>query len=121
MFDFQALNSKYEQEVKELVEQKDMFDIKSKQYDEAVANLKTMKDEEIKKMISEESDRLRERRENIEKKVKDHNKTTELLEVRKNEVLKDGDNFVAKQEEVKKMQEEVGGMVAELQKIQADV
>mgnify|MGYP006952962032 FL=1 len=52
-------------------------------------------------MISEESDRLRERRENLEKKVKDHNKTTELLEVRKNEVLKDGENFVAKQEEVK--------------------
>jgi len=48
MFDFQALNSKYEQEVKELVEQKDYFDIKSKQYEEAVANLKTMKDEEIK-------------------------------------------------------------------------
>ena len=48
MFDFQALNSKYEQEVKELMEQKEYFDIKSKQYEEAVANLKTMKDEEIK-------------------------------------------------------------------------
>jgi cell division septum initiation protein DivIVA len=96
MFDFQALNSKYDQEVKELFEQKDYFDGKSKQYEEAVAKLTTMKDDEIKQMMSEESDRLRERRVNIEKKVKDHNKTQEDLEVRRTEVLKDGDNFVTK-------------------------
>ena len=52
-----------------------------------------MKDEEIKQALSEESDRLRSRKENVEKKVHGHNAEHEELAKKRDDTLKDGEGF----------------------------
>ena len=116
-------NDKYDEEVASLVEQNELFDQKNTKYKEAKAKLdgQDMKTENIKQMITEEGDRLRERGKNVTKKVEAHNKEIGELETRQKEIMAEGDKFIQNQEEVKSLQGEVQQMVADMTKMQGDV
>ena len=109
MQSFKMENDKYDEEVASLVEQNELFDQKNTKYKEAKAKLdgQDMKTENIKQMITEEGDRLRERGKNVTKKVEAHNKEIGELETRQKEIMAEGDKFIQNQEEVKSLQGEV--------------
>lgn len=59
--------------MQELNENKELFDAKSKAYEEFLAKGDDAKFEEMKKNLNEESDRLRDRKKQVEQKVNGHN------------------------------------------------
>lgn len=73
-----------------------------------------MQDAEVKTLMSEEMDRLRERADELNKKVKAHNDSVADIDKRKAEVLAEGEVLSKDQAEIQEMQGEIGPMVAKL-------
>ena len=64
--------------------------------------------------MSDEMDRLRERADELNKKVKAHNDSVADIDKRKAEVLAEGEVLSKDQAEIQEMQGEIGPMVAKL-------
>ena len=80
-----------------------------------------MNDELIKKELSEEGDRLRAKKTQMEQKVKAHNQQHDELEKTKDEVMNDALEFSKFQQELKQMKAEISLSVVEMKKMQEQV
>lgn len=120
---FHADNVKYQEDVKDLQAHKKEFDDKSAKFGEAVAKAKekNMNDEQIKQELSDEGNRLRAKKMQVEQKVKTHNQKHDELEKTKEEVMKDALEFSKFQQELKQMKAEISLSVVEMKKMQEQV
>ena len=123
MLAFQADLDKYQEDESDLLERKKEFDAKVEKFEEAMKNHKdnALNDDEVKQQLSDESDRVRQKKKEVEAKIEKHNTEHDELAKRRDEIIADGQEFGKFQEELKTMQEEIGPMVQELQEMQAKV
>ena len=71
---------------------RDRFDAKVEKFDEAMKNYKenALNDDDVKQQLSDESDRVRQRKKEVEAKIDMHNKEHDELAKRRDEVIADG-------------------------------